>query len=229
MAWAPPTEIVRDASGLRFADVGPRLAAWIVDMILLGVIGSLLSIPIYLALLGNVDWQAFFQQARTGNPFAMPSDLLLASFAGAVVSTVIYAVYFVFLWSSGGRATLGMRIMRQQIGNAADGATLSMGQAFRRWLAMGYWLSLLGAVPLLGSVSGLAQVVWWIVLLVTTNSSPTRQGQHDKLGSTAIVQVGPAPNPWVVGCGALVLFFVGSAVFGILLATVFLGQFSGSS
>lgn len=224
MAWAPPPEVVQPASGLRFAEVGPRLAAWIVDSIICGFIGTVLSAPIYLALLGGIDWETFFNRAALGDPFAFGSQFILASFAGSVVSTVILLVYFVFLWSSGGRATLGMRIMRQQIGNAADGRTLSLGQSFKRWLAMGYWVSLLGAVPLLGSISGLAQFVWWIVLLVTTNSSPTRQGGHDKFADTAIVQAGPAPNAWVVGCGALLVAAVVGTVFAFLLASVFVAQ-----
>ena len=206
-----------------FAEVGPRFVAWLVDSVILAFLGAILSAPIYLAFARGVDWEAMFRAAQAGNPFAMDSSLLLASVAGSVVSTVLGLVYFVFLWSSGGRATIGMRILRQQIGNAADGATLSMGQAFKRWLAMGYWVSLLGVVPLLGSVVGLAQLVWWIVLLVTTGSSPTRQGYHDKFATTAIVQTGPAANPWVVGCLTLVVGLVLSSILAIF-ALIFLGS-----
>ena len=216
MAWAPPQDALVAQSGMRFAEVGPRFVAWLVDTMLIGTLSVVLSAPVYIALLGNYDWDAFLRSASAGNTFMLDSQFLLASFAGSVISTVLYAVYFVFLWSSGGRATLGMRIFKQQIGNAADGATLSMGQAFKRWLAMGYWVSLLSIVPLLGSVASLASFVWWIILLVTTGSSPTRQGLHDKFANTAIVQTAPGPNAWVVGCLALVVAFVGVTVLSFL-------------
>jgi uncharacterized RDD family membrane protein YckC len=227
MAWAPPPDVVQSQSGMRFADVGPRFVAWLVDVLIIGILGSILSAPVYIAMLGDIDWESMFTAAQAGNPFVMDGSLVAASFAASVISTVLYAVYFVFLWSSGSRATLGMRIFRQQIGNAADGATLTLAQAFKRWLAMGYWVSLLGAIPLLGSITGLAQLVWWIVLLVTTGSSPTRQGSHDKFANTAIVQTGPAANPWVVGCLALLVATALVTVLAIF-ALIFLGsQISG--
>jgi uncharacterized RDD family membrane protein YckC len=218
MTWAPPPELVQTASGMRFADVGPRFAAWIVDWIVLGVLTGLASVPIFFAVLGDYDWDAFVRSAAAGgSAFMLDSQFLTFLFAYSVVSTVLQAAYFIFLWSSGGRATLGMRLLKLQVGNAADGATLSIAQAFKRWLAMGYWLTLLGGVPLVGSVSGLVQFVWWIVLLVTTNSSPTRQGSHDRFAGTAVVQTGPAANPWVVGCGAVLIAFLASMVLSFLL------------
>ena len=224
MTWAPPPDSYQAQAGMRFADVGPRFAAWLVDTILLSFATGLVSAPVFLVLLGDYDWGELFRQASQGNAMVFDGQLLVAAFATTVITTVINAVYFVFLWSSGGRATLGMRLLKLQIGNAADGATLSLAQSFKRWLAFGSWLSLLGVVPLAGSAAQLGQFVWSLVLLVTTSSSPTRQGLHDRFAKSAIVQTGPAANPWVVGCGALVVAMVAGSVFGFLFLTYLFNQ-----
>jgi uncharacterized RDD family membrane protein YckC len=224
MSWAPPPDQLQAQAGMRFAEVGPRLAAWLVDTILLTFVGGLLSAPVFFLLLGNYDWAEMFRQAERGNAFVFDGQLLVAAFATTVITTVINAVYFVFLWSSGGRATLGMRMLKLEIGNAADGATLSMTTGFKRWLAMGSWLALLGSVPLLGSLAQLGQFVWELVLLVTTSSSPTRQGLHDRFAKSAIVQTGPGANPWVVGCGALIIATVASMVLGFVFVALLFNQ-----
>jgi uncharacterized RDD family membrane protein YckC len=223
MTWAPPPDVLQPQAGLRFAEVGPRFVAWLVDSILVGLVAGVISIPIFLAMTSGYDWGRLFEMASTGRPFTFDGELLAASLVTSLVSAAISGVYFVFLWSSGGRATLGMRLLKLQIGNADDGQTLSLGQAFKRWFAMGSWAGILSAVPLLGSAVGLAQFVWYIVLLVTTGSSPTRQGLHDRFARTAIVQTGPAGNAWVIGCLVLVvaiaLIFVVSIVALILLGS----------
>ena len=40
-----------------------------------------------------------------------------------------------------GHATLGMRLLNLQVGNAFDGRKLDVGQAVRRWVALGGWLA----------------------------------------------------------------------------------------
>ena len=46
-AWAPPpfagSYAVAGAAGLRYADVLPRFVAWFIDVLLLGIIGSVIS------------------------------------------------------------------------------------------------------------------------------------------------------------------------------------------
>jgi uncharacterized RDD family membrane protein YckC len=78
-----------------------------------------------------------------------------------------------------------------QVGNAADGATLTMEQAVKRWLALGGIFALaqlLQPLAALGILVGLAGIVWAIVLLVTTAQSPTKQGLHDQFAGSVVVK-----------------------------------------
>jgi uncharacterized RDD family membrane protein YckC len=224
MTWAPPDPAyaMAAASGLRFADVLPRFVAWFVDVLILGVVGIGISWAFSLAVVGSIDWQSYIGGGVLFDEGAI-GRLLLVSFAGTVVTTVVDFVYFVFQWSSGGRATLGMRLLRLQVGNAADGRTLSLAQAGRRWFAMGTWLDLLAVVPLVGALAGLGQLAWYLVLLATTSSHPSRQGLHDRFAETAVVQTEPAGNGLLLGC-ILIAAIVGLIILISLVALIFLGS-----
>lgn len=225
MAWAPPDPgfAATNAAGLRFADVGPRFVAWLVDVLLLAIVNGLIGAVLWALLSPDIDWEAFLRQRSTAFTPVAVGDLVLYGLVTTVIGAAIDFVYFAFLWSSEARATLGMRLMRLQIGNAADGRTLEMPQAARRWLAMGSWLSLGGLLPVLGGLVGLAQLGWYIVLLVTTGSSPTRQGIHDRFAETAVVQRGEAPNAVLIGCLVVAAFFAVLTVVAFV-ALIFLGS-----
>jgi uncharacterized RDD family membrane protein YckC len=227
MTWAPPPDTasyaVAGAAGLRFADVFARLVAWVIDIIVLALIGLLVSTVMGATFGASVDWTSYLLSPGAAVSGELQSRILVVSFVGAVIATGIDLAYFVLSWSSAGRATPGMRLLRLQIGDAADGRTLTRNQAFRRWLAMGTWLDVLAALPVIGSLVALPQFLWYIVLLVTTGSSPTRQGMHDRFAGTAVVQpASGSGNAAVIGClliiGILVLLAVVSMV-----ALVFLG------
>jgi uncharacterized RDD family membrane protein YckC len=115
----------------------------------------------------------------------------LTSLVTTIVYTLIGAAYFIYQWTSS-RATIGMRVLGMQIGNAGDGATITMNQAITRYLAIfgpGLIAQLLGAfVGALGLVLSLAGLAWLIVLLVTTAQSPTKQGLHDRYANTVVVK-----------------------------------------
>ena len=139
---------------LKFGGVLPRLLAYWLDSILITIVMGVLG-----AVLGVI----------TGNSV----DTVVIS---TVLSVGISALYFVGFWTADSRATLGMRLFHLQIGQAADGRTLGLGQAVTRWAALGYPFALLSVIPALAiPVSGLL-VIWEVVLLVTTAMSPTRQG-----------------------------------------------------
>jgi hypothetical protein len=73
-----------------------------------------------------------------------------------------------------------------QVGNA-DGKALSLEQAVRRWLGLGSWIGLFAIVSSLAGISALIELLWVIVLLITTATSPTKQGLHDRFANTALV------------------------------------------
>jgi hypothetical protein len=95
--------------------------------------------------------------------------------------------------------------------------------AFRRWLAMGSWVGMFAVLPLVGALASLALLGWQLVLLVTTASSPTRQGLHDRAAGSAIVQpASGSGNALVIGCVVIVAILAVTVLVSIV-ALVFLG------
>jgi uncharacterized RDD family membrane protein YckC len=177
-------------AGLFYADVPNRIFAIIIDYILLGIVGFIVSIVLY-AILGNPTKVVTVQDpnAFLGVRFDTQTNYLSA-LVFAVVNIAINGGYFIYTWTAM-RGTFGMRALGMQVGNQTDGSTITMDQAIRRWLALGGIFALVEALanlPLLGILVWLASVIWIIVLLVTTAQSPTKQGLHDKFAGTMVVK-----------------------------------------
>jgi uncharacterized RDD family membrane protein YckC len=225
MAWAPPAATL---PGIEYGGAFPRFVAYLVDGLILGVIGLLLSIPAWIVAFGSVDWSSLVRNSVAADRYSgidmFGGGFLVASLIASLIGLVIQALYFVLLWTSGARATLGMRLLGLQVANAADGATITRGQALLRWLALGQWLGLLAYVPVVGTVIGLLQFVWDLVILGSTAASQTKQGVHDRVAETVVVQPrGGSGNPWVVGCLVIIAALAIGAIVSIL-ALIFLGS-----
>ena len=201
-AWlAATTPVVRTevAPGLVFASTVRRFAAYLVDILIYGIVGYVLAFLI--ALIAVVIVGGGSAEARGG----------LAGVVYAVVFTGITFAYFVGTWRSRARATPGMRLFKLQVGNAVDGRTLTLDQATRRWTAMGYPLTLVAVIPALGGLAGLVEFVLVIVLLVTTIASATKQGLHDRFAGSFVVQPTGLGIGSAVGCilaWVLLLFII---------------------
>ena len=184
-SWAPPPQPQVGPAGLVYADVPNRAIAYILDAIILFVIGLILAM-----VLGAVGLNSF-----TTNPNATSvNDLIVynpvAGLVQAIVGMLVSGAYFVYTWTTM-RASLGQRALGMQVGNAADGATLTTEQAIKRWLALGAPFGIASALnpwPTLGMLIGLAALGWFIALLVTTAQSPTKQGLHDQFAKTIVVK-----------------------------------------
>jgi uncharacterized RDD family membrane protein YckC len=216
--WAPPEQgggswgtppgdggryAVPGAPGLIYAGAIPRAAAYIVDGFLIGIVSSIVSAP--------------FAPPVALDANGMP-DFTAAAMTGgisAIVSAVVSAAYFILLWTSSGRATLGMRLFNLQVGNAADGFKLRMDQAVKRWFAFGSWL---GIIP----VVGLVQPIWQLVLLITTATSPTKQGLHDRIAESAVVRPASAGNGLAITCLVLA-FALPLLILLLIVPLIFLG------
>jgi uncharacterized RDD family membrane protein YckC len=186
---------------LVFAGALNRLVAYIVDVILLGVLGTVLF-GFLIAVVPGLN------------------DSLLPR---ALLGIGLDALYFIAFWTSDGRATVGMRILKLQMGNAFDGRKLDLGQAGRRWIALGSWLSAFGYSTVAAGYAGTLLLIWSVILLATTISSPTKQGLHDRFANSAVVQpVGGGGNGIVLAClliiGLLVLLSIVAVV-----ALIFIG------
>ncbi len=178
--WTPPPR-TPGASEVVYADVPNRAIAYIIDAIIIGIIGAIIS-----SVLGSAGL----------SPVTVDSETLAVSIniVGVIVSSilgiVISAAYFVYTWTSM-RATIGMRILGMQIGNAGDGNALTMNQALRRWLviaAPSILAQVLFVLPLIGFIVSLASIAWFIFLVYTTAKSPTKQGYHDVFAHTQVVK-----------------------------------------
>jgi uncharacterized RDD family membrane protein YckC len=188
------TAPVSGPAGLFYADVPNRVIAYIIDAIIVGIATAIIGAVVY-AIVGSPI------STRTVND---PNSILgvrfetttnyVATLVGALIGLAISAGYFIYTWTAM-RGTVGMKVLGMQVGNAADGATLTMEQAVRRWLALGGVFSLaqvLNPIPLLGLLLGLAALIWVIALIVTTAQSPTKQGLHDQFANTIVVKAARA-------------------------------------
>lgn len=125
----------------------------------------------------------------------------------ALVAFLVNAIYYVLFWSGGRRATLGQRAFGIQVANAFDGQPLTTGQAVRRYLGIGQWIGLLLVLPYISAAifAVVAVALWYLVLLISTVVSPTKQGIHDWIAGSAVVRPARAGTGWSAGCLALTL------------------------
>jgi uncharacterized RDD family membrane protein YckC len=184
-SWSQPAagSPVRGTAGFVYADVPNRAIAYIIDAIILGVIGLIVG----LVLTGIIGPTVTFTDPTDPTTYQINTGATLIS---TLVSTIINGIYFVGTWISW-RATPGQRILGMQVGNETDGATLTTNQAVTRWILLGAPFgvaSALAGISGLGVLIGIAAFVWLVVLLVTTARSPTKQGLHDQYAHTVVVK-----------------------------------------
>lgn len=188
--WTQPAPAapapVPGTAGYVYADVPNRAIAYIIDAIILAIISVIIGIVLGAIGLNPVT-------IDFNNP-ALVSYNPIAGLIQAVVFTLINGIYFVYTWTTM-RGSPGQKMLGMQVGNAADGATLTTEQALRRWIALGAPFGIaqaLNPLPGLGIIIGLAALAWFIALLVTTAQSPTKQGLHDKYANTVVVKAARA-------------------------------------
>lgn len=176
-AWQPAAPVAAPGiPGFVYADVPNRFIALVLDALVMGLI--LLAVGAALAGVG----------LRAG---IMRSDVdLVGSLVYAVINLAIGGGYFIYTWTTM-RASIGMRALGMQVGNAFDGRTLTMEQAIRRWLALWGPSIVSGAfasLPVVGNLISLAVFVYLCYLLFSTAKSPTKQGFHDIFANTVVVK-----------------------------------------
>ncbi|HEY6568640.1 MAG TPA: hypothetical protein VIZ22_00025 [Candidatus Limnocylindrales bacterium] len=98
---------------------------------------------------------------------------------------------------------------------SVDG-TLDLNQAVRRWIALGGWLSAFGYSASTSGISGTLLLLWSLVLLISTVTSPTKQGLHDRFANSAIV----APASGSMGGIALACVLIVGAIVLIALVAI---------
>jgi len=176
-AWeAPKQESVPGIPGYVYGDLPNRIIALIID----GIVLFVLLIAIALVL-GVAGLSAGFTASRFD---------VVASIIFSIVGLIVSAGYFIYSWTRM-RATIGMRVLGMQVGNAFDGKTLTTEQAGKRWIALWGPSTLsgaLGTVPGIGTFLSIAVFIYLVYLLYSTAKSPTKQGFHDKYANSVVVK-----------------------------------------
>ena len=180
----PAAQPVPGAAGFVYADVPNRAVAYIIDAVILFVISLVVSIVV-----------GRFLPSATINPNATGIfDVVEVNYAAmlvtALIGLVLNGIYFVYTWTRM-RGSPGQKVLGMQVGNAADGATLTQEQAIKRWIFLGAPFGLASALTPIGTLGiliSLAGLAYFIYLLISTAQSPTKQGFHDQQASTVVVK-----------------------------------------
>jgi hypothetical protein len=168
-----------------FADAPNRVIGFLVDTIILTIL-SLAGAVVISAAQGPV----VTIDLAADPPVSVDRGLALAN---AAFGTVISAVYFIGTWRRL-RGSPGHRALHMQIGAEVDGSAVTYGQGVVRWLFIGLPLGVEASLTAL--LSGLADLLlllallaWYLLLLVSTARSPTKQGLHDRLAHTVVTKL----------------------------------------
>lgn len=125
--WQAPEREPGPAPGLVFGGFGARLVAYIIDIVIFGVIATILLI---------IGTLVAFASAGFGGVLILFTLIAIASLA-----------YFPYFWATSG-STPGMQMMGLKVVRDSDGGPITGGQAVIRLI--GYWVS--GAVFYLGYI-----------------------------------------------------------------------------
>jgi uncharacterized RDD family membrane protein YckC len=223
-AGAAPVE---QQTGYVVAGVGARFVAWLIDIVLSSIVP--LALGIFL-----VDWnsllQSFFDQIQfdaSGRPistamitFPVTLDLILIT----LISVGVQFLYFVGFWTSRWQATPGMIGLKMRVVDANTGGELSLMQASKRWVAMGWPLALLILVPVLQNAVSLAQIGLNLFLFLSAVTNDRRQGWHDKVANSLVIRsVTSGDGATFIGCLVYIVMVILLSVVAALAFFVIAG------
>ena len=123
--WQSPPEEAGPAPGVKFASHGARLAAYIIDAVILGIVIIIASVVFGIVFVGAVATDS--GGAAIGGTLLYVVLILLVSFA-----------YFPYFWWKGGQ-TPGMKVFHLRVVRDADGGPISGMSAFLRLI--GFWVN----------------------------------------------------------------------------------------
>jgi uncharacterized RDD family membrane protein YckC len=166
-----------------FASLPRRSLAWVLDVVLVTLL-IFVAVSMLDALVGPTV---------TIHPEAATLEDVVRADLGMVVldavfATGVSAAYFVLPWvllgASPGQLALGMRVRDR------EGGTVPVGRALARWILLFPPFAAVSALtagqPVLGVLVWSAAVAWYLVLLLTTAGSASRQGLHDRIAATVV-------------------------------------------
>jgi uncharacterized RDD family membrane protein YckC len=146
--------------GVRYGGFWIRFVAYLIDGVILFVANLVISLVLSLLI------TVLVLGTDTNLNESSNTTLNLISF---IVSFVLSAGYFSFYWAGG--QTWGMRWLGLRVVDAETGGPIGVGRGFTRWLGF--------------ILSGLACYVG----LIWAAFDARKQGWHDKLANSVVVQV----------------------------------------
>jgi uncharacterized RDD family membrane protein YckC len=177
--WRPAEVASGPAAGIVYADVTTRIVAYIIDLVILVIVGFVVNLVLITAFLATL--------------FTSGSAIfLLASVAVLVINVFIAAIYFIYTWTTM-KASPGQRILGLMCVSETDGSALTTNAAIARYVIMfapSYIASLASTVVpgILGLLLSLAGIAWTVFLIYTTASDTKRQGFHDHYAHSVVIK-----------------------------------------
>ncbi len=202
VGWEAPRDARPAApiAGFVVANAPSRIVAYLADGILLGVANIVLVV-----IVSPVSGAAGGSDA-------------LGVLIARVLALGLEFAYFVGFWTSRGRATPGMRLLRIQVIDARADQPLSTLPATVRWLMLSGAIGLIFLLPIDSQIFGLASLLWILVVLLSVLADPLRRGIHDQAAGSLVVQrMGVRSNAAVMGCLVLVVLFVVIPIITLIL------------
>jgi uncharacterized RDD family membrane protein YckC len=174
-------------AGEPLASVSRRSLAWILDVVSVTVV-------IFVAM-AVVD-EVFGPTVSTHRDAAALEDVLAADpgrvVVNALLATLLSASYFVVPWTSLGGSPAQLAL-RMRVRGSANGESLHVGRALARWILLfppfATVSALTAGLPLVGAFVWGAAVAWYVLLLLTTARSDTKQGLHDRVAGSVVCKL----------------------------------------
>ena len=170
--WEAPKEEAGPAPGVKFASHGARLASYIIDSLIVGVVYLVVFIIGSAVFVGTAG--SGFSNFQNGIPDTGVSSTVAVTAIGFfglffLLTILLVFAYFPFFWVRSGQ-TPGMRPFNLYVVRDADGGRISTGQAILRLIGM--WVA---ALPVyLGFI--------WVFI------DPRRRGWHDLIAGTVVIE-----------------------------------------
>ncbi|MGW1812667.1 RDD family protein [Streptomyces sp. NPDC002125] len=175
--WKPPVEdpfqqLARAQASARPAGLGKRLAARIVDTVVLGALVGAVGFPLATRAMDHIDQkiEAAKQSGETVTVWLL--DSTTAGLLGGVLAAFLVLGFLLeALPTAKWGRTLGKKLCGLQVRDIESHDAPSLGAALRRWLVYG----VLGLIVL-----GVVNVLWCLI------DRPWRQCWHDKAARTFV-------------------------------------------